>query len=1185
MSAVPLSPSWGPSAHEFDGPVTALCCSEEATSGEKGVLVFGVGNQVYTSVRHTDAWDTRRHASLPCSAVITAVAHSREWIVAGAGDRLFVSRLLLDSSDSTSCGCRALPFGLCGRVISLKYQRGCFLAVTSRNALLAVAEGDLGDPSHDEGRLPAGAEVVHSVMGPAMALGLAADALLLADGTAVVFVGVYGGAVAVWSVASPLPCSSSDSSSVLAHGALHAHASRCSALFSIKAMLSERGELLVATCSDDRSAAVFAAPSLKGPWRCLVRESGPHVSCTRVFDVSLSLPFSPTVTEDEVTTPCERRLLLALASEDGSVVVRSLLFPSPDDQGRGETAPGPFTCFANHGIHGGRGAYRVALTSLCGTAAVVSGGFDGAVTVSCFPRGHVAADVTLPVALVTGVDGNVRRMKKGSVRCVFAEARSRTSYYCVEGEVFTGGCPSPGGASCAPAAPKRLSSWQGGEADGSGANTALLPSALVGVGERLAFVGTDGGHLIVCTRRGAEDGRSTVLPVWLPQKKCLAMKVVPDCVEDEVYWVLSSHASRSVLLTRVTVARAGAPVPSAAAVVVASLHGCDGLRVTSMELHLSPPRGDHVLAVTGDRGGCVAAFEASREALAAGGPCALPPQWARRVFHTPIHTASLDTVDRGGHTDAPFGPFLYVTSDDGAFAVVNRRVCLGPAAAHVLSPFPLRLPFEATRVLWFRPGWCVVQHGTSLLVYRSRPGDHVWARVAELADVRAPRLLHIECDAAASVVAVTHCSDGRSVETVFVGAAAEGGAPSRATVTLREGLCRGKDFNCTLALSGSEILLYGNEDSTLCLEPCERAGAAAPRRHARMVVKGPHTSNLLAMAEMPLPAASEAHGGRVRFVTVGGCATAAVWEWSEAHKLRVLSAGTFAGDRDAGAPATPRDVDTADERTARFMSVAALTATSVVVGSSDASLRVIHLREGGGGRDGVLFSLSEASSPLLPNPALPKPIVSLGVVASEPAGGRVTLLAGDTNGYVYVVSSVCSHADRAPRASLSVLRALKLEQSCVNVLTARAVTPSPSPPGRFLMAAMHDSGNIALLQLLQRHSESADAPFFEIGVLAVWPTGLTAGRGIAWTRATRTEDLFSLVAVNDERLMLYDVAPPDGLPQAGPLWRLRDWTRITVRCVSGLAAPLPKGLQERCANETPRTIAVVGQGIEYIALP
>lgn len=392
---------------------------------------------------------------------------------------------------------------------------------------------------------------------------------------------------------------------------------------------------------------------------------------------------------------------------------------------------------------------------------------------------------------------------------------------------------------------------------------------------------------------------------------------------------------------------------------------------------------------------------------------------------------------------------------------------------------------------------------------------------------------------------------------------------------------------------------------------------------------GAHHSNILAMTAMPSDSASR---GCLRFVSVGGGAMVNLWaadgsssplrllDWwcggapalrsstqeedndEEGHSHSTAGKGTnnnnngsrtsnasFQKKRAKQAVASSSCATVAlTERIARFMCVTAWAAHTAAVGSSDGTLLFFSVgckasEVNNHGTLGGSHEMLRLEWKGVVNADTPKPVLCVTSAVLRPAAacdtaasGRLAglLVAGDTNGFVYVMDSTTHR----------VVAQARLEQSSTNALSelqAMAADSTEDEAGvihlRWRFAAIHDSGVVhfaeACVTLLSDAISEA-----RLTVLSSISTGVTAGRSVRWPLASQP-----LVAVTEERVTYF---APSQL-QAGRLAILHE-RRMNVRCVSGAVVvaedPLLWTQQDKAEGQhagLPR-VAVVGQGFEVL---
>ncbi|KPA81602.1 hypothetical protein ABB37_03936 [Leptomonas pyrrhocoris] len=382
---------------------------------------------------------------------------------------------------------------------------------------------------------------------------------------------------------------------------------------------------------------------------------------------------------------------------------------------------------------------------------------------------------------------------------------------------------------------------------------------------------------------------------------------------------------------------------------------------------------------------------------------------------------------------------------------------------------------------------------------------------------------------------------------------------------------------------------------------------------APMNIGGAHHSNILAIAVLPRTS-TDSTNGRLRFASVGGGAMVNLWssdntsnplrlvdwwcgstpktaspplETKERRSLKELERGVR-GTSNGSSTSVRRITSSANfhktrvkqaqapsasvaltERISRFMCAAAWDTHTFAVGSSDGTMLFFRVQptetdsmENGTTSTSYETLQLEWQGPL--NEERSKPIfcvtstvIETGVVQdSEHAEKSGLLVAGDTNGVVYVVSTVTHR----------VVTQLRLEQSSVNALSeihavsvdSMAAEAAGKTHRTWRFAAVHDSGVVHLTQIEATFSPDTSLPHNTIShaqltVLSSASTGVTAGRGVCWTLASQP-----LVVVTEERITQFD---PREL-QRGVLAVLCE-RRVNVRCVSGAAVVPEIGL---CAS-------------------
>ncbi|KAG5490676.1 hypothetical protein JKF63_00798 [Porcisia hertigi] len=473
-----------------------------------------------------------------------------------------------------------------------------------------------------------------------------------------------------------------------------------------------------------------------------------------------------------------------------------------------------------------------------------------------------------------------------------------------------------------------------------------------------------------------------------------------------------------------------------------------------------------------------------------------------------------------------------------------------------------------------------------------------------------------------------HCSDGQTVERMIVQTGRAALMQNRLplsgsqTALLHGRGFPGKDYNCVAyAPAPLDCLLMGNEDCSLVLFPIRATSAAieVPHVHlppsgllAPLNVCGTHHSNILALAVLPRSEASA-----LWFVSVGGGAMVNLWSAAQTSSpLELLDwwCGGGASSRQNTTKSEPSSVSVTDingdavpyaprissarfhrrrakrgvavpasltltDRMPRYMAVTAVSSTEVAVGSSDGTVLFFEIQKGRGVGGSTLQSTT-ATLQLrwqgVLNAERARPIMCMGSShGGDHSASTCTanidrtpplVLAGDTNGVVYVVDAV-SHTVRSQT---------RLEQSCVNAISELQRIPTTSLSHaeatihEWRFAALHDSGVVHLMALEVSEVHGGDVLTAELRLLWSASTGLTAGRSVHWPALS-----LPLVVVTEEHFIEFE-------PEAAQRGELRRSfsQRVSVRCVSGAAV----------VSEAPRDghvptrlrVAIVGQGFELV---
>ncbi|RNF06592.1 hypothetical protein TraAM80_03862 [Trypanosoma rangeli] len=1140
-------------------------------------ICFAIGNRVLEGDADVgSSSDFQVAAELPHGAVITALEQHAVSdltgaldiiLLIGSGDSVFVANS--SSQEGRSGGSHLSQFVLddMARVLRLRSlgQGGGALAVTAMNSAYLIREETLCSV-HTSATPPL--LVRYAVTG--LGVALAADAVVVRDDAAMaVFTGTYAGSIAVWRVPpAGTRGRNNEEETGITHGAVNpiswiiAHRPGC-AVFAVKVTIlrdiaaSDHVRFCVATCSDDRTATLYVSNSVPAfssmmegmRWKCCWRGVGASFSRRRVFDVSLLL-----IAEHG------GMLLLATGGEDGSVQVfgfpsqelirATTTLTSPTEAAEGEVAPvAPVRLLHRGHQHDGRGVYKVALlrNPASDATAVVSCGFDGAV--------HHTPVSPCPGRSAMIVLRNVQPRRH--VRGVLCDNEG-SFLACTEDEliVFLQG---------ATAKEQRLPIPITG-------TKKELPSCLsVAVGScwrrrqqyLLTLLGTTGGKVYgmwysstgaqpQCQKEEDEEVEMRDVVVLLHASASQASKVllVRGILRQERVLLVSVHASGVLIVLEVD------PFHGIASKVWMTSQ-CAGVHTTTLSMCMLAPQlvtqheeyeqqkqqqgqdpelqQQYLCLFVGDDDGCISVDLVQTMGDACANTNLLPRE---RLFQGAIASVTRQASHMKGPCER-----ITVVSAQGEVRVLllhvgGRNVDILPVSS------PLRLPWRISSVLAYSETVAVTLFGTDISVYRRHPSRFSWYLVAEYHGVRAPRLLSATISTDLSGVGgipvfVCHCSDGVQAEW-FTCDALSG------TRILLGGAIIGREYNTTLFLpSPASAVICGGENSMLTAFSLPYSSQMC--MDTPVAFTGPHDSNILAMATC----AATGDSGSVRFVTVGGLATLALWEWSMHHSWRVIAHVGQHRESVAGGEAEGRGVP-------RFLSVC-VTCEDIVVGGSDGKVRLFSLSEGLQLRRKVLLCAST-----------PKPVMA---VATLSAKDRLVVM-GDTNG----VLGVCGVADGSVTARLTWAR------SAVNAIAVgRQLQPwLQQQDGPRQMKT--EEGNMFAVWRVLVAMDSGEVALLHVGVSAIEMVcavrvGLTAARGVCWIPGLPRDDADTDVAVtvNDERLACLFIREVSEATGRTEMLYVAWHTRVNVRGVSGLAVA---SLMERslCA-------VVVGEGVEVVSLP
>ncbi|KEG09968.1 hypothetical protein DQ04_04371040 [Trypanosoma grayi] len=1095
-------------------------------------------------------------AELPDGAVISTLeqhvtvgAEAAVVVVIGSGDRVYAASLLHKVQQSVTLVHPA--FEDSARILQIRSlgPGAGVLVLTAFNSAFLFPDESLA-VAHVA--TPITLSVVRYVV-DGLGIALAADAVAeVGSGSIAVFAGTYAGAISAWRV--PAAAAAADFTKkqqrrqggqpVVSGGTLpvlsciKAHRPGC-AVFAVKALTVRRGGttdsvcFCVATCSDDRSASLYVATAVAGglaegmAWVCCWRGSGASFARRRVFDVSLHL-----TSGDDDDDPA---LLLAAGGEDGTV--HALSFRAQDLAVAARTAAGevvaPVTLLHRSSQHDGRGVYKVALLSAVNStaAAVVSCGFDGAAHCTPLPPQRPRT------ATLVWRDMKRRRHVRG-VAC----DEQGALLACTEDELII--------------APLDAQLEEEGEQQQqqqriplptaeAGSAKRELPSCISAVAFQprrplIALVGTTCGNVYGVPYSAAATTREQKDVVEEEEEKVHSNVAVLLCGASPtsssskvlllrgVYWnehllLASVHADRSLVVSAVRCLEESPVVWMAAS--------CPGVHTTALSMCVVVTAGGGELPllcifVGDDEGGLsIHLTDLTRRHEAT----TLPHH--ERLFQHAVASVQMEATPplsvsaRRVTAVSVEGEWRVFLLDTAA-----RRVDIRPVSC------PLRLPWRISSVLACSSTVAVTLFGNDVSVHARRSCCFSWQQVAQYHGVKAPRLLSATIPTATAGAGdlsafVCHCSDGARAEWHACSSA-------NGTRVLHGGATIGREYNTALFLpSPVSCFLCGSENSmitAMSLQSTATRGTDLP-----LTFSGPHDSNILAMALCG--SSSSSRKDTVRFVTAGGLATLALWEWSARHSWSVVA--------HVSQPQQQQKQNSAGEGTdsrgvPRFLSVC-VTCEDIVVGSSDGALKVFALTDTLALRREMLLC-----------PSVPKPVTA---VVTLSAADRL-VVAGDTNGVVAVCDvasgAVLSHHSWAKAAVNALAVGLRLQDAA----------------GMWRVLAAMDSGDVVLLHV----------GVAAVDVVCMLRVGLTAARGVSWLHAPQ-EDV--AVAVNDERLVYlraHDAstaaaaaaaaaAEAETVDTAEPLC-VTGHRRVNVRGISGLAV----------ASAT--ACMVVGQGVEVLPL-
>lgn len=849
----------------FHGPINAvatLSC---------GVL-FSSGNQVWRSAFSTrqkakgapiDVASTARLcATVPDGAIITCIAvmngatadgsgtasvilmgtadrlFAKEFIEREDGDRDFVARRppTIRNSDSSVLSGSCILNAMGGRLLSIiaDERRGVIVVLTGSNDLfIGRVKSRCCQVSQVGGSVTAlssgAVETItfRRIVGPSLGVVLAATAVVkcscssdtCGDIRCTVYAATYAGTVVEWvGVDKGDAVNSSPNAPGVVQSTIAAHGKGC-AIFSVCAAATtakQRGEhglatSYIATCSDDRTATLFARRESEGAkkkveWILIWRGSGASFSRSRVFDVDLLLKSS-------VHNSSRAVIYIGIASEDGGVQVAKVN-PVPRSSG-GEAemekhvqgasscreSSEARVCIAHSHQHRGHGTYRVAFIPVGDEdeePRIVSGGFDGTVALhQCDEQREVSFTVLHGGRSATGKQSGVRVVHIDSQGWLLACTGSRLFVYdSVSKRKWEVDLPF-GGSDAETARKENLIGSQ------------ILPTVLETIAvpaltsdsrsvELYAVIGTTSGSVGLTSYTPSPDS-SAAGPFFkcctasVYRSKVTHMSVLPAGGSAKtLWWLATSHIHGAVVLSLLQPSSCKEEGGSGLSLTPLTVYeDTAGPLVSTIALLSTGPGEDDACAapfwlLIGDRSGTLHGVAASPNiSLSSTGAPSEHPQIRLPLCNAAVVCATPflpelrlgiecvyvehDDGSRGGHT-------ICVVGSGGAFAylilpaissALSSGVQSGVAAgAHHAEP--MRFVFECATVLTAsRQAW-VLQSGATVSMYRRFPGSGSWTLVNSSLGVRAPRLLAARVkqstlDREVRFISFAHCSDGKTV--------------------------------------------------------------------------------------------------------------------------------------------------------------------------------------------------------------------------------------------------------------------------------------------------------------------------------------------------------------------------------------------------------------------------------------
>lgn len=1060
---------------------------------------------------------------------------------------------------------------------------------------------------------------VHRLSLPHAGLGvtLAADGFLdLVTNRCYVYCGTYAGAVSEW--VCPVPSTEEESaawstvpgseegaavtadllSASASHGQQRAvvptHRSAC-AVFSVKILVEEDDDedelrFTLASCSDDRSVAVFRRTEdqdddeeeeserrvtgrgqrkVRGEqWVLVWRKSGPEFSRSRIFDVCL-LPVGH-----------HSLVVVGVASEDGSVQAYCI-----EGEGRGIEGhhSAQLLCFMPRQHH--HGALRVLAVSQPQTNSTVllSGGFDGTIishrlwhdSEPCLSQTLINAATPSQHNDSTHAAAHKRGAEKAlQIRCLGVSPVDLTVVLCTRQSLFL--VPAAGEKYEVAAIPS--------DAVPTAVTVVATGSSSVGAvaaAGGMALIGTESGCLlsVLLPSSSSHSAPSALLPVhafpaFTAYRKCLFFS---RCVEHEAQQqyvsVVSHHASGAVVLSSLV-----AENPSGWTIAPVVCGQLDASLHVSCSLAWRSLTSSQWYCAIGSQQGMLLVWRCG--STNCDGSSSWEPVSSTNIFHQDCRAGVAQITCVAPASSSHTHTELLLSSDRGECVTLCPEEGLTASSSCCVRPCPYPLsplPSEVVSgVLYCSTEVIVAMSGTNVAVYRSSFSDSspagLWVRVATLRGVTAPRLYTALASPAG--ICVAHCSDGKSLVTHRIrGGMRRSAQPQQqeamgVVTVLHGGLLTGQDFNSCCVVpptagdgSSPPYICCGCEDTSLVVlrrsRPADREASGmmtCSPSTAAVALRGPHHSNILGVCVAD-----------PYVVTVGGCASIAVWQHTakgaEAEEATYAVGGAWrvvAVTTVSSSSTGPKRGRSFAEALPRYLAVCPVVAAegmndcTVTVASSDATVKGFGLTPKEDVAEGV--EIRQLWSVQLD--AFPRPVLC---VAPMEAGGeegreKLVAVAGDSGGRVFSVGWSGGVAQ--------AYGVLQVEGCAVN-----AVASGSSSKDRGVeAAAITDSGTVHWL----RYRDSC------WGVVASISIGVTAGRGIAWSPLSFAGPI--ILALCEERVV--KLSPQSS--GSGPQLRVLAHQECNVRGVTCLSwlGPLDceRGDPSKCE------VVVVGQGIEVLSL-